>query len=55
VVCKFASTCKLYQKSGVTCNKDNGGPFSWTGKAYCGFYNVLKSTPKNSNPILVEA
>ena len=52
MTCKFASICELYAKDGVTCNRDNGGPFMITffGKmkmsAYCGNYNFLESEGK---------
>jgi hypothetical protein len=41
MVCNFAKECALYQSKAVTCNKDNGGPFNRSGKAYCGKYNTL--------------
>ena len=62
MVCKHVSTCNLYQKDGVTCNRDNGGPFtiSFFGKlkikAYCGKWNLLAFEQKlNKKVVLVEA
>ena len=53
MVCKFASICGLYQKDAPTCNFEDGGPFTASGRAYCGEYNVLAHTPRNIQRIIV--
>ena len=50
MVCEFApqkgklSGCSKFQSDSVTCIKDNGGPFSASGRAYCGMFRRLEGS-----------